>query len=206
MGKRGPKPADEFGDQKAVLSTRITQHTRDALEAAAALSGRPLSREVEYRLRRSFDEDEKLVDLFGGRQLFALMRAISSAMMVAGTGWVSSISDKSRRSVDWLNDPDAYQRVVQATNAVLEALRPPGERSPPAELVEVLGHKFDPNQMAAGLARLMMEEIGEASPTQPAPNEQVKATQFLFRRIASDLGQAHQRLKRETDGEDNGSR
>src|SRR5262245_40920175 len=54
----GRKPRGEFRSKSAVLTTRITQPTRDALERAAAASKRSLSQEIEFRLRESLSPDD----------------------------------------------------------------------------------------------------------------------------------------------------
>ncbi len=41
-------------DKRPVLTTRITQKTRDLLEEAVLVSGRSLSQEIEIRLEKSF--------------------------------------------------------------------------------------------------------------------------------------------------------
>ena len=61
MAKAGRKPKGEYSGKSAVFSTRIRPDTRDALWQAAKASGRTLSQEVEFRLRRSIDEDGELV-------------------------------------------------------------------------------------------------------------------------------------------------
>lgn len=185
MGERGPKANQEFGDQRAVLSTRITQETRDALEAAATASGRPLSREVEHRLRRSFDTDT-IVETLGGPQLYAMLRLVSAAMLMAGTGRVNAARRKALQKTDWLNDPDAYAEAVKATLQVLHALRPAGSPT---------GHLRDKGLDGLFMANLVLDAVEEATPTQPSPGEKLDNAQLVLRRVASGLGPLHERLK-----------
>ena len=184
MGKRGPQASGGYADKTAVLSTRITGGLRLALEEAAQESGRTLSSEIEHRLRRSFDNDN-VVETLGGRQLYAILRAISATMMVVGTGWLSAASNKSRQHLLWLNDPAAFDEVVQGTNAVLQTLRPKSEPS---------GGVWKSGVTADRVGLGIMEQIAETEPTQPSPSEKLANNERLFRRIASDLGEMHSRL------------
>jgi hypothetical protein len=188
MGKRGPKAHQEFGDQKAVLSTRISNDTRDALEAAAKASGRPLSREVEHRLRRSFDDDAKISETLGGPQLYAMLRMVSAAMTFAATAH-SPIPEKSDKEVDWLNNPDAYDRAFWATVRVLDALRPHGDAAPGDDW------EMRRKRYGSGAANVILEEVGLADGPLPSPKERLSTQKRLYRRIASDLGEARQRIQ-----------
>ena len=177
MGKRGPKADQEFGDQKVVLSTRIAQETRDALQRAANASGRPISREVEHRLRRSFEDDEKIVQTLGGPQMYAMLRTVAASMTFAASG-----------SDDWLNDPDAYDRAFWATIKVLDALRPPGPIAPGSDWADRR------KRYGIGFASVILEEVAKAPPILASPEEKLHPPQRLYRRIASDLGEMHGRI------------
>src|SRR5688572_13310257 len=109
MGKRGPKPTGPYGDKTKVLSTRITAPTRAALERAAAKSKRSLSSEIEYRLRRSFDEDQKIEEIFFSREIYAFVRLVAEAMNMAGLAALGFRPAKERRLPFplWLGDPYA---------------------------------------------------------------------------------------------------
>jgi hypothetical protein len=80
MAKRGAVPKGEYVGKSAVLSTRITPDLREGLQNAANKSGRSLSQEIEYRLRRSFGEDQKISDLFGSDSIFILVRMIALSL------------------------------------------------------------------------------------------------------------------------------
>ena len=75
MGRRGPKPAGPYEHKTTVFSTRIRPDTRERLANAAAARGRPLSQEVEHRLRASFDRDDDIVRVFGTDANYAVMRS-----------------------------------------------------------------------------------------------------------------------------------
>jgi len=155
MGARGPKAKGGYGDKTAVLSTRITAPTRQALTEAAAKSGRSLSSEVEHRLRRSFDEDEKTIDRLGGPQLYAILRLISSTMDAVGKQAFFSRSHKISEDANWLYDPYCYDQVVKAVTTILENLRPAGDPAPrPYSQAEIgnLRNESDPKIIAEQLA------------------------------------------------------
>ena len=120
MARRGPVPRGEYSNKSRVLSTRIREDTRNSLEAAAKHSGRSLSQEIEYRLRRSFDEDKRIFELFGGRRNYAVLRLVADVMQ--------TIYNPFRPDADWLDDPYQFDQLVTAVASVLEAVRPPGDR------------------------------------------------------------------------------
>jgi hypothetical protein len=108
------KPRGESAGKSTVFSTRITPELRRAIERAAAESGRSLSQEIEFRLRRSFDEDAKIVEIFGGQQIYALMRLI---------GCVLTMQD---RTTSWLSDQVAFDLATHAIGKMLKMFRPGG--------------------------------------------------------------------------------
>lgn len=130
MGKRGPAPTGEYGDKSQVLSTRIRADTRAALVAAAENSGRSLSQEIEHRLRRTFTDDKNIVDVFGSRRNYALMKIIASV--------IETTVDLKRPNAVWLDSPYAFDQVAKAVAAVLEAIRPAGEL--PSSVDDALDH------------------------------------------------------------------
>src|SRR6266851_2066207 len=126
MGKRGPAAKGEFGDKSAVLSTRISAELRAALEKSVAQSGLTLSREIEHRLRRTFSDDEKISEGFGTRRNRAFMHI--AAMLT------QTLHRKDQPAAEWLDDPWLFEQYVIKLNALLEAFRPPGVASPPANV------------------------------------------------------------------------
>lgn len=201
MGKRGPKPADEFGDQKAVLSTRITQETREALERAADANGRTVSREVENRLRRTFSEDKAIEAQFGGRQTYAMMRMIASTMTFAGTAHTIVPDDDALAAGQdkrWLSDPNAYDRAFWATVAVLEAMRPP---DPEGQLSSDPGWIERRRNYGFGFAKVVMDQVAKAEPIFASPDKKLSEPERIYRRMANDLGpEGRERLKESDNG------
>lgn len=196
MGKRGPKAESPA---TAILSTRIWPETRAALEAAAAENGRPLSREVEDRLRRSFEEDRSIVEQLGGRKVFALMRFVAAALIPVGetTYFMKHLRDGSDGA--WLSDPYAFDQAVKAVNEVLEERRPAGDPTIPPYFASSPEHDADFEKTLAAIrkalksigadaAQKIISEVRAADPLVVPPLGKESKRQALARRIATDLG------------------
>lgn len=115
---KGPKPKGEYTGKSSVFSTRIRPDLRERLESATAESGRSLSQEVEYRLRRSFVEDDKISDGFGDRRTFRLMRLMAEAINLS--------TDGENKPGAWLENPLDFRIALSAALSVLEAVEPNG--------------------------------------------------------------------------------
>ena len=115
------------GGKRHPLNMRTTKELRERLEAAAAASGRSLAQEVEARLQRSFDQDQRLQDAFGSVKLFNLMRSIAATMEAAGLLANFDAGGAAQSSRDWLGHPYAYDQAIRRAVQILEAGRPPGE-------------------------------------------------------------------------------
>ena len=137
MGKRGPTPKGEYADKRAVLSTRISAELRNALERAVKKNGHTLSREVEHRLRRTFNGEQATAEMFGGIRNSRLMQMVGIAM---------TLRDPERRGADWLSDPGLFVEVMKTIHHLLWAIRPEGTikhlnlngRDRPAEIAEAV--------------------------------------------------------------------
>ena len=186
---RGRKPKGEYAEKGVTLSTRIRSDTRAALEEAAKASGRSLSQECEHRLRRSFDEDEALIDRLGGRQLYAMFRMIAAAMELTVMQWQQFSSAKDER-FDWIADPFGYDQAMKAAISVMDRLRPPGDPTMPAMsapegIPQEIWDTFIKNSgklMAGSVAK----KVAEAEPGQPLPDD--RRLHVLMARIADALG------------------
>lgn len=209
MGNRGPKPKGGYTEKTRVLSTRITAPTREALEQASAKSGLSISSEVESRLRRSFIEDDKITDALGGRQMYAVLRLISSSMSAVGQHSYFFEHRKLAEEADWLGDPYAFDQAIKATTTILESLRPEGDVEPKRQVdmdqVEVVGDgpQADINEMFRNLGTLFahgaLKDVADAEPTEPEPNNKATKKQKLSRRIATDLGPMAKNIKKGSD-------
>jgi hypothetical protein len=173
MGKRGPAPKGKYEGKSKVLSTRIRPDTRKWLEEAAKKSGRSLSQEIEHRLRWSFDQDELTVQTFGSRRNYAFMRSIALLMEAI---WDPDKSDATH----WLDDPQAFWQVREATNRLFDMMQP----QPPFQ-------PTNPYEMFGGgrrAARELMEDIKAADPA--ADLDRTSERDRLLARLQEDLGEA----------------
>lgn len=116
--RRGRRPTGNYKQKTEVFSTRITADLREQLDNAAKDRGHSLSQEVEHRLRRSFLNDREVTSIFGNRRNYAVLRLISTLM--------EAIRNPANPNADWLDDPHAYDQLLQAIAQVLGALRPSG--------------------------------------------------------------------------------
>src|SRR5258708_5535020 len=80
MAKRGRRPKGEYPEKKRVFASRIREDTWEMLQRAAANSGRSVSQEFEFRLRRGLDEDEKIENTFGDLKTYGLMKLAGQAV------------------------------------------------------------------------------------------------------------------------------
>src|SRR5665213_3311745 len=118
MGKRGPSPQGEYSGKSKVFSTRIRADLRSSLDAAAKVSGRSLSQEVEHRLRRTFVDEDRSENAFGSRRNYLLMRMAATALQ--------SAQNPQNPKAEWLDDPVAFDQAMKFLNAVLKQVRPKG--------------------------------------------------------------------------------
>ena len=114
-----PKLPDDVA-KRHPLNMKCTAKLRAQLLAAAEISGRNLSAEVEYRLEQSFLPDDVLV---GTEQTQALLKAMSGAIEVA----------ERATGKDWHEDPKTAGLVHQIT----EPLLPNDYTNPPMDHVAV---------------------------------------------------------------------
>lgn len=108
--KRGRPALPPEAGKRFPLNMRTTKEVRDKLKAASNVSGRSLAQEVEYRLERSFLDEQALYREFGGETLYKLMRWFATTIDLA-----QQITEKS-----WKNDRETFRL---ATNAMWTMLR-----------------------------------------------------------------------------------
>jgi hypothetical protein len=169
VGKRGPKPRKK-SERSHVFSTRLKPELWEALKAAARARGRPISEEVHGRLSRTFREDERVTERFGGRRNFALIRIMTGIMQLLGA---------SEDGQDWMDDPKLFAQMRDALLSVLETLEPSG--------VESVHNTFEARNRGKFAAFNTMGAIAMAdeNPSLKASNEEW--TKGMLRR---DLGDA----------------
>lgn len=120
------KPA--IAGQRASLGLRVSGDLKQRLDEAAKKAGRTQGQEAELRLERSFEAErvfEQTMELAYGPRLAAALLLIGHVMR--SVGQTNALLSTDHQGNDWFADAFAYDQVVQAANAVLEAYRPAGD-------------------------------------------------------------------------------
>ncbi|MBM2711677.1 hypothetical protein JQK88_10505 [Mesorhizobium caraganae] len=178
MGKRGPAPKGEYENKSNVLSTRIRSDTRANLVSAAKASGRSLSQEIEHRLRRTFIDDARIEDAFGGRRNYLLMRMVALAAETA-----FRFAGKNENS-NWLDEPIAFDAAVKMINEVLSAIRPDG----PVDSEDNWDEEGRAD-LARAYSDITWSDVQKADPTLPLDTPIENAREALFDgMLKADLG------------------
>ena len=113
MPARAKLPPGE--GKRTPLNMRTTRELRERLEREAADSGRSLVQEVEFRLERSFRDEDALIKAFGGRNTYDVLRVMGSVAAQIQTrtgettaGWKTGLAIYhawKRLIHDWLPRP-----------------------------------------------------------------------------------------------------
>ncbi len=140
MPARAKLPPGE--GKRTPLNMRTTRELRERLEREAADSGRSLAQEVEFRLDQSFRDEATLIEAFGGRDTYDVLRVMGSvaAQIQTRTGktaadWKTGVAIGrawKRLIHDWLPGPPAewIAELEQLSGDMPDAPVPP---EPPKE-------------------------------------------------------------------------
>jgi hypothetical protein len=180
VAKRGPAPKGEFSDKSQVFSTRISAELRARLEQSAKKSGSTLSREVEYRLRRSFVDDDAALEKFGSRRNRAVLKMLAAAMQ--------TVYNPQRPKADWLDDPWLFEQCRLTLQSVLESVRPKGDIQPLSDSLLDLASKLQPRGRAAEIL-LSIQKADASLPLNATPEEHITNS------LKVDLGDVAERTK-----------
>lgn len=150
---RGRRPQGNYKGKTKVLSTRITAELSAALRQSAAIKGHSVSQEIEHRLRRSFGEDLGIIERFGNRRNYAVLRLISSYM--------DALYKPGDLDASWLDDPYIFAQLERAVALMFDQLRPAGDARPP--LYSTIGLSPDDYQ-ATQVGAALLEAVKAADP------------------------------------------
>jgi hypothetical protein len=117
MAKKTPKRTIKRDGAAKIFSTRLQPDLREALEREAKRKGRPLSQEVQNRLRQTFVEEEQMIDRFGSERTARVLQTVASVLR--------DIRNPENPQADWLDDPRAFDYGLSAIMWTLEVVRPP---------------------------------------------------------------------------------
>jgi hypothetical protein len=113
--KTGRPPKGPYEGKAEVANFRIRPDTKRLLIEAAAQSGRSLSQEIEFQLRRA------LASMGGAAAspTYAILQVIGRTL--------DSLVNYKQPGARWIDDPYLYGQAVKVMSAMFELLRPPGE-------------------------------------------------------------------------------
>ena len=130
---RGRPPQPEGARRRSNLTLRVSDKTKAGLERDAAANGRSLSEEAEARLDQAARSQQMLeqgLDLALGRPGAGLILAIVHVVRDVARG-AAFVTTNRHGGDDWVNSPYAFEQVSRAIAAMLEAVRPEGDVTPP---------------------------------------------------------------------------
>lgn len=123
MQRKGPPRRQ----RSEVFSSRLDPQLRAQLEAAAKVSGRNLTLELDARLRESFKQD---TDDNRDRALRAIRHIVAETANA-----VTGVRSRDGKPVgDWRSNPFFYRAFTLALRSILDFLAPPGKIQPPYDL------------------------------------------------------------------------
>ena len=170
MARRGRRPKGEYPEKKRVFASRIREDTWEMLQRAAARSGRSLSQEFEFRLRRSLDDDEKIESAFGDLKTFGLMKLAAQA--------VKSMSDLKNLKVHWTQNVTAFDEALEVITRTLKGFRP--------HVLTATNLVMGPPELGKLDLIETVREIQAADPTRPLGKVSKRERAML--RLQSELG------------------
>ncbi len=170
MARRGRRPKGEYPEKKRVFASRMREDTWEMLEREAAKSGRSLSQEFEFRLRRSLDDDEKAESWFGDLKTFGLMKLAAQA--------VKSMSDLKNLKVHWTADVTAFDEGLEVITRTLNCFRP--------HMLSATNLGTERPELGNPALVEIVREIQAADPTRPLGKVSKRERGML--RLKSELG------------------
>jgi hypothetical protein len=114
LGRPALKPGRP---KRSSFNTRLRTDTKEALEAEAKISGRSLSEEIEFRLEQTLRDKDALIEAFGGRDTYDVLRLFGSVAAViktqtgkTATDWKTGLAIShawKQLILDWVPRPPA---------------------------------------------------------------------------------------------------
>jgi hypothetical protein len=123
-GRPGSKPKP---GERVHLGFRVPPTLKRRLEQAAGHSTRSISAEAEFRMQQSFDKQDLLPEVLSlayGRGLAGMLMQLGEHMHDAG---ITAAILKNGTTTEWLKDPDAFAKAIEAGRALLDTYRPKGD-------------------------------------------------------------------------------
>jgi hypothetical protein len=170
MAKRGRRPRGEYPEKKRVFASRIREDTWEMLQRAAANSGRSVSQEFEFRLRRGLDEDEKIESTFGDLKTYGLMKLAAQA--------VKSMCELKNMKDHWTANVTAFDEALEVVTRTLKGFRP--------HVLTATNVVTGPPKLSTPALVEIVREIQAADPARPL--DKVSKRQRAMLRLQRELG------------------
>lgn len=173
--RRQPKPGERVS-----LGLRVTTAMKTALDRAALESGRSQSQEAEFRIEQTFAAEKSLIEALNfnyGPELAFVMQTVGEAMKLAGAEAAFYARFYSKDARGWWDNPYAFTQAMQAAHAILIAVKPDGDATPPCVTpLQTIGDyvppEYDldafPNRVGAAAATSILEEAATGHSTNSA--------------------------------------
>ncbi len=127
--RRGRPPLPAGQGKRASFTTRLREDLKKRLEDTARRAGHSLSEEIEFRLERSFLEQDIIeVAAFGGRDRYLLMKLLATGITLL----------EEETSGKWNQNATTFSAVKGMINSVLESFQPEGARPGEIEFSGIL--------------------------------------------------------------------
>jgi hypothetical protein len=173
-GRLGRPTTKARARQKTTLGILASAQLKTRLTEEAEKAGRSLSAEAEFRLERSFQQQDLLGEVLSltyGPKLAELVAMVASAMRAAGSAAALS-GEHSWDAVDrWTEIPYAFNEAFVAAVTVLEGRRPAGGSDWPDTLLSapVPEPQRKPGELGEKLARDVLRSGPPAKWSEPDP-------------------------------------
>jgi hypothetical protein len=161
------KTTDAKEADRVPIGFRVTPDLKAQIEDAARTSGRSQAQELELMIERSFERrallPELLETIYGSADA-ALLLTFGEVMRLAGR--TAKAVATGEAGDDWLSSPAAFEQVKQGIVAALDAYRPQGDATLPAQF----------SKLGAGVASTLVEETATGISRTPAQDRERAAT------------------------------
>lgn len=106
--KKRPKRAP-IGERRRTFTFRLDDQTRQAVEAAADAAGRSVSEELEWRVKNSFENEDRWLTAFGSYDTMNVLLTVASTWQT-----IERFSNKK-----WATDQKTWEVCKESTNNIL---------------------------------------------------------------------------------------
>lgn len=126
---------DIMGDVQ--MKIRMSRALRELLEKTANEHGVSANAEVVTRLRKSIEDDRAVANVLETRVGIGIAKLL--AIVVSEIGKIAGFQSNYsiRGSLDWFNNPYAFEMATRAVMVTLDAMRPEGEIEKPQFAIDL---------------------------------------------------------------------